>query len=166
MRNRYVQPRVILRRIVFALLIGILLMESVKTVGDFNSSIWWTSQWSWMGIVAAAVGGIIGGVAMYAFDRWLVRNRFETWHREWAEATKFSSSVHDIVSHPAYCAIIKMGHRVLTFIFEELNKECEHWFIALERITGVNPAINAPAGDLEAMRRAWLAWGRDNGYLK
>src|SRR6266496_5843479 len=41
------------------------------------------------------------------------------------------SSVSRIVTHPAYLEIISKGERMIPFILRDLQKEPNHWFIAL-----------------------------------
>jgi hypothetical protein len=49
-------------------------------------------------------------------------------------------------------------------ILAELRRETDHWFWALEAITGENPVPNEVAGDVEATAAAWLRWGREKGF--
>jgi len=44
--------------------------------------------------------------------------------------------------------------------------QTDHWFWALEAITGENPVGKEDAGDVEASARGWIAWGKKNGYLE
>ena len=64
--------------------------------------------------------------------------------------------------HPAYQQIIGMGTPALPLIFQELQREPDHWFWALGAITGENPVPEEDAGDLDAMTDAWLSWGSTN----
>jgi hypothetical protein len=38
-----------------------------------------------------------------------------------------------------------------------------HWFWALKAIAGVDPVAPEDRGRVEAMREAWLRWGREQG---
>ena len=58
-----------------------------------------------------------------------------------------------------------MGPEVVPLILAELEKEPDHWFWALEAITGENPVNENHAGDMEASAKAWVKWGRQNGLL-
>jgi len=58
-----------------------------------------------------------------------------------------------------------MGPAVVPLILKELEKEPDHWFWALEAITGENPVGENEAGDLEASARAWVQWGKQKGIL-
>ena len=64
-----------------------------------------------------------------------------------------------------YYQIIGMGPKVVPLILRELEKETDHWFWALEAITGENPVKEDDAGDMRASARAWLEWGRRNGLI-
>jgi len=56
-----------------------------------------------------------------------------------------------------------MGSSVLPFLFKELNQRPDHWLVALNAITGQDPA---PIGStFEEAVAAWLDWGRRHGYL-
>jgi hypothetical protein len=83
--------------------------------------------------------------------------------RQWKEATRFVSSTHVMVSHPAYLAIIGMGKEALPLLLDELRREPDHWFIALEAITGTNPIPPSVRGNVEEMTHAWLAWAEQHG---
>lgn len=83
---------------------------------------------------------------------------------QWKEATQFVSSVTEMVTDPAYQQIIGMGKAVLPFIFAELRREPDHWFWALQAITGENPVPPADRGRIQAMTQAWLDWAETHGY--
>ena len=89
------------------------------------------------------------------------------WHRE----TAYHSNDHIRTHHPAYLQIIGFGEPVLPLIFRELEENGGHWFWALRAITGTNPEPppeKISAGwvglDIKAIRKAWLKWGREQGY--
>lgn len=92
----------------------------------------------------------------------LQRSRFQRLAKEWHSGTKFMSSVTDIVNHPAYISIIDMGLVALPFILDELSKKPDHWFVAIEKITGQRPYI-APeyAGNVQKLSEVWLTYGRN-----
>jgi hypothetical protein len=75
----------------------------------------------------------------------------------------FVSAAQTIVLHPAYQRIIGLGYPVVPLILRELQERPSHWFAALSAITGEDPAD--PNADFNGRVRAWLAWGRDRGYL-
>jgi hypothetical protein len=83
---------------------------------------------------------------------------------QWERAMGMLSLVQKMVMHPAYQRIIGMGQPVVPLILRELEREPDHWFWALEAITGANPVLPEQRGRLDEMAAAWLAWGRENGY--
>jgi len=68
-----------------------------------------------------------------------------------------------MVLAPSYQRIISLGHRIVPLIISELRDRPDHWFWALQSITGVNPIPDAAAGNLRLMTRAWLEWARGEG---
>ena len=89
---------------------------------------------------------------------------FKTIVEKWNKDTRHTSSLTKMITHPTYARIIEIGPKVLPLLFRELNERPNHWLVALNAITREDPA---PAGSTfgEAVQ-AWLAWGRDRGYLK
>jgi hypothetical protein len=82
---------------------------------------------------------------------------------QWRNDTQHTSSVKRMVQHPAYQRIIEMGSEALPLLLRELNAHQDHWLVALNIITGEDPAPEG-ATFTEAVD-AWLAWGREKGYL-
>lgn len=87
-----------------------------------------------------------------------LERRFHELVARWKEDTRFLSSVHDMVSHPAYLQIIGMGKAVLPLVIGELRRQPDHWFVALQAITGANPIPPSVRGDVDRMTQAWLSW--------
>lgn len=83
--------------------------------------------------------------------------------RQWKEATLFLSSITDMAMHPTYQQIIGMGQEALPLLLEELRREPDHWFWALQAIIGVNPVPLPERGNVTAMTQAWLAWAEKQG---
>ena len=90
--------------------------------------------------------------------------RFRDLARQWKQATAYVSSVTEIVTHPAYQQIIGMGKAALPLILEELRREPDHWFWALQAITCENPVPPSDAGQVHRMTQAWLNWAAAHGY--
>jgi hypothetical protein len=84
---------------------------------------------------------------------------------EWRDATRYLSSTRDIVAHPAYLRIIALGNRVTPLVLRELSRRSEHWFVALKALTGGDPVDPDDWGNIEAMRTAWIRWGRERGLV-
>src|SRR2546423_990279 len=85
---------------------------------------------------------------------------FDTLSREWKEACAFTSSTSEMISHPAYQAIIALGPPVVPLLLQDLAKETAHWFEALQAITGEDAVSPRDWGNVSSMATAWLAWGR------
>lgn len=83
---------------------------------------------------------------------------------QWRRETGMFSVTSKISMHPAYQRIIGMGQPVVPLILRELEREPEHWFLALTAITGENPIKTEQRGRLDQMAQAWIEWGRENGY--
>lgn len=84
---------------------------------------------------------------------------------QWQAETAGASTTRRIVSHPAYLRMIGMGDRAVPWILAQLEGEEAHWFEALHAITGANPVPDEDRGVYAKMAQAWLAWGRDNGWI-
>jgi hypothetical protein len=65
-----------------------------------------------------------------------------------------------------YQQVIGMGIDAVPLILAELAREPDHWFWALEAITGKNPVSDDAAGDVEASTQAWIEWGRQKGLIQ
>jgi len=83
----------------------------------------------------------------------------------WEAETAILSSIIEIAMHPAYQQIIGMGPIVIPLILAEMEKRPEHWFWALKSITGENPVLPEHRGRVKEMTKAWLNWGREQGYI-
>ena len=83
---------------------------------------------------------------------------------QWRRETGMMSLVSKMSIHPAYQRIIGMGQAVVPLILRELEQEPDHWFWALQAITGANPVKSEQRGRLKQMAEAWIQWGRENGY--
>lgn len=83
---------------------------------------------------------------------------------QWRQETGMISLVSKIVMHPTYQRIIGMGQPVVPLILRELEQEPDHWFWALQSITGANPVEPQQRGRLRQMAGAWIQWGKDCGY--
>lgn len=83
----------------------------------------------------------------------------------WSYDVGPTSSITQMVAHPAYLQIIGLGRAVLPYLFAELARQPDHWFYALAAITGEDPVPPGADGNVAAMTEAWLTWGRRHGYL-
>lgn len=94
-----------------------------------------------------------------------IERTFRDLVEEWREATGVTSSLTDMVLHPAYQKIIGMGPVVVPLVLRELRERPAPWFWALSSITREDPVSPEDAGRLEKMTQAWLEWGRQRDYL-
>jgi hypothetical protein len=78
----------------------------------------------------------------------------------WRTETDALSSPAEVAAHPAYREIIAMGEPAIRLILAELETRPDHWFEALRAMTGEDPVPPEARGDVGAMARAWLEWGR------
>jgi hypothetical protein len=83
---------------------------------------------------------------------------------QWRRETGMLSVMSKIIIHPAYQRIIGMGQPVIPLILKDLEQEPDHWFWALQSITGENPVPNDQSGNLAQMAQAWIEWGKARGY--
>jgi hypothetical protein len=81
----------------------------------------------------------------------------------WRQDVRLTSSLTEMILHPAYQRIIGMGGAAVPFILHELERKPDHWFWALTAITGVDPVQPDDRGKLRKMAEAWLRWGREQG---
>ena len=82
---------------------------------------------------------------------------------QWRKETGLLSSPTKMSKHPAYQKIIRMGGAVVPLILRELEREPEHWFLALIAIAGQNPVSRED--NFEQAVEAWLRWGRGEGLI-
>lgn len=94
-----------------------------------------------------------------------IQERFRLLRDEWKSQTHHLSNTAQISLAFPYQMIIGMGPVAVPLILAELKREPDHWFWALEAITGENPVTAAEAGDIEASAQAWVRWGELNGAL-
>ncbi len=90
--------------------------------------------------------------------------KFNSLVAQWKPAVEAMSSVTTMVLHPAYQQIIALGPRAIPLLLRELDRELDHWFWALRVLTRENPVPAGIRGNMGAMREAWLAWGKSEGY--
>lgn len=83
---------------------------------------------------------------------------------QWREETRGISSTTEASMHPAYQQIIGMGKEVIPLLLKEVEQKSGRWFWALKAITRQDPVPLEYQGNTEYMIKAWLDWGRNNGY--
>jgi hypothetical protein len=93
------------------------------------------------------------------------RERFLRLRDQWKEQSRYLSNTAQMALLTPYQRIIGMGASAVPLILEELRREPDHWFWALEVITEENPVSPDEAGRVPAMTAAWLQWGVEHGLL-
>jgi hypothetical protein len=81
----------------------------------------------------------------------------------WKSETESLSSIKKKITHPDYLNIIEMGYEVIPIILQSLLKEPDHWFVALNKISGEDP-ISYGASFQDAVI-GWLQWGQRKGLF-
>src|SRR3954468_4705444 len=94
-----------------------------------------------------------------------VADRFRRLAREWKDQSRYLSNTAQMAMLRPYQRIIGMGQPVVPLILEELEREPDQWFWALESITEENPVPPDSAGIVRTMAQAWVEWGRQRGLL-
>jgi hypothetical protein len=94
-----------------------------------------------------------------------VEERFQNLARNWQEETTHLSSFTKRIPNRHYQQIIGMGPAVVPFLLRDLAREPKDWFWALYSVTGANPVAAQDEGDIAAMSKAWLDWGRQRGMI-
>jgi hypothetical protein len=95
-----------------------------------------------------------------------VSERFQRLAAEWKEQTRFLSNSAQMAMLKPYQRIIGMGPPVVPFILDELRREPDQWFWALESITEQNPVPPEAMGKVRLMAQAWVLWGEQQGMLE
>lgn len=89
--------------------------------------------------------------------------RFQALTEWWREGVRFTSSLTEMVLHPAYQRIIGMGPAAVPLLLHELEERPDHWFWALSAITGADPVLPEQRGQVRMMADAWLRWAKEQG---
>jgi hypothetical protein len=95
-----------------------------------------------------------------------LREQFRRLADEWREKSRHMSNTAQMAMLRPYQRIIGMGAPAVPLILEELRREPDHWFWALEAITGENPVPPEVAGQVRQMAQAWVMWGTRRGYVR
>jgi hypothetical protein len=88
--------------------------------------------------------------------------KFDLYSGIWKTETMFSSSSSEITNNSAYRSIIGLGKDIIPFIIEDLKQSENHWFYALELLTGENPIKSEHRGIINLMKSDWLNWAKKN----
>ena len=94
-----------------------------------------------------------------------IRDRFQRLAAEWKEKSRYLSNTAQMAMLKPYQQIIGMGVPAVPLILEELQREPNQWFWALEAITQENPVPPEDEGRVRKMAQAWVEWGKARGLL-
>jgi hypothetical protein len=94
-----------------------------------------------------------------------LESRFRELVRQWKAERGPTSSVTKMALHPAYREIVHLGKSAVPLLLAELERQPDHWFLALYELTGVDPVPKESRGRLNEMASAWLRWGREHGIV-
>ena len=92
------------------------------------------------------------------------RETFEMLADEWEHDRPRGADIEQMTKHSAYQRIIAIGEPVVPWLLQRLAEKPDHWFVALNAITGARPVPPESRGRIKEMTQAWLNWGRQQGY--
>ena len=84
---------------------------------------------------------------------------------EWKQQSRYLSNSAQMALLKPYQRIIGLGAPAVSLLLAELQREPDHWFWALESITGHNAVRPEHMGQVKMMANDWLQWGREQGLL-
>ena len=87
----------------------------------------------------------------------MVKNLYIMWQKE----TKLLSS-SEMFKNKNYLQIISIGKPALPTLFKLLNNSSTLLFLALYKITGINPVREENHGNIPAMVADWKNWWRNS----
>ena len=88
------------------------------------------------------------------------RARFERLAADWKTRSRYLSNSAQMAYLKPYQRIIGMGWSAVPLILQEMAREPDQWFWALESITEENPIPSEVVGRVRESTDAWLEWGR------
>lgn len=90
---------------------------------------------------------------------------FERLASRWHDETDGASNPALITGMQSYLDIVALGPRVVPLILRDLETRGGFWYPALLALTREWPVAEEDRGIPKKMKSAWLAWGRERGYL-
>jgi len=94
-----------------------------------------------------------------------LHERFRRLAAAWKKESRHLSNTAQMAMLPSYQRIIGLGLAAVPLILEELRREPDQWFWALESITDADPVRPEHRGKVRLMAQDWLEWGQQHGYL-
>jgi hypothetical protein len=95
-----------------------------------------------------------------------IPERFRQLAAEWKEQSRYLSNTAQMAMLKSYQRIIGMGWPAVPLILEELQREPDQWFWALEALTEENPVPAEAQGKVRLMAQAWIDWGKRLGLIQ
>src|SRR5258708_5461853 len=80
-----------------------------------------------------------------------LRQEFDSLAAQWKRERGATSMARRMAEHPSYRRIVAMGDRAVPLILADLERQPDHWFIALHEITGASPVPEESRGRLNEM---------------
>ncbi len=81
---------------------------------------------------------------------------FDQLKKKWLDETMFYSNPNKIYQNPNYLKIISLGKGAIPLILEDWKTSNNHWFHALNVITGENPVKPENRGRIKLMKKDWI----------
>jgi hypothetical protein len=95
-----------------------------------------------------------------------LQEKFRRLAAQWKDQSRYLSNTAQMAMLEPYQRIIGMGMPAVPLILEELEREPDQWFWALQSITEENPVPPEAAGRVREMAAAWIKWGQSRGLLE
>lgn len=95
----------------------------------------------------------------------IIEQRFDDLAEQWRRETRGMSTMIHKAMNSHYLDIIGMGPAAIPLILRDLEREPDHWFVALQHVTGRDPVPKEDRGNIEKMAAAWIEWGHREGWL-
>jgi hypothetical protein len=141
---------------------------------DANSQLGYVHQGS---VAVAGHGSRSAGGFVFLFDAQRLPSCsvasddavFQALVQRWHKERGASSSITQIAMCRSYQRIIGMGDKAIPLILRDLAQNADqpdHWFWALQMLTGIDPVADEDRGDMRAMAATWLEWGKLSGYAR
>lgn len=94
-----------------------------------------------------------------------IANRFARLVADWKRERNPYSSDPAQDATASYLKIIGMGPEAIPLVLQEMQREPDQWFVALNALTDADPVPPEHRGNFNQIVSDWLSWGRVNGYL-
>jgi hypothetical protein len=92
-----------------------------------------------------------------------LEQRFNELASKWQRETCGLSSITKKITNINYLKIIAMGKAVVPLILCSLEKQPDHWFVALKALTDQDPT--SPNDSFAQAVEAWLNWGKNERLI-